>query len=181
MKKNSFLFGFSIVLTSIFFISTHSYDKNNAPLAACFAASPVVRVCDGSGVTRARVDKALSAWVRLGYSFQEVIYNDDSASCSGAPEFGDIVITRPDEKFDYKFLAITNRTSTAEEGMIVYSIIYIQRGEVNRERVLEHEIGHALGWDHSLSKYHLMYEEWVLGGWSISGIRNSDYSRMCSL
>jgi len=41
-----------------------------------------------------------------------------------------------------------------------------------RERVVEHELGHALGWDHCNKRHHLMHSIHDLGGWDTSGLRN---------
>jgi len=38
------------------------------------------------------------------------------------------------------------------------------------ERVLEHEIGHALGWVHVGTRGHLMHPEWAKGGWNTFGL-----------
>ena len=41
----------------------------------------------------------------------------------------------------------------------------------HKDRVLEHEIGHALGWQHYRQRYHIMHPEWRYGGYDSYGIR----------
>ena len=53
---------------------------------------------------------------------------------------------------------------------ILYAKIYM-RSDV-RETVLEHEIGHALGYLHYNKINHLMNEKWQQGGWDKEGLEN---------
>ena len=40
-----------------------------------------------------------------------------------------------------------------------------------QERVLEHEMGHALGWMHTKQLGHLMHEKLIYGGWKDDGLK----------
>ena len=42
-----------------------------------------------------------------------------------------------------------------------------------KSRVLEHEIGHALGWSHYDQKFHIMHSNWMLGGMNSKGLRKN--------
>ncbi|HHZ95137.1 MAG TPA: hypothetical protein EYN67_06175 [Flavobacteriales bacterium] len=41
-----------------------------------------------------------------------------------------------------------------------------------RDTVLEHELGHALGFLHYNRINHLMNEKWMMGGWDKNGLEN---------
>ena len=41
-----------------------------------------------------------------------------------------------------------------------------------KERVLEHELGHALGWMHTKQSGHMMHEKLIYGGWKDTGLKN---------
>ncbi len=54
---------------------------------------------------------------------------------------------------------------------IDYAIIYL-RTDI-RETVLEHELGHALGFLHFNKINHLMNEKWTMGGWDTEGLQKA--------
>jgi predicted Zn-dependent protease len=61
---------------------------------------------------------------------------------------------------------IDNDTSTID-----WAIIYM-RPDL-RPTVLEHELGHALGFLHFNRINHLMNQKWEMGGWDTEGLKNS--------
>ena len=139
---------------------------------------PIIKVCKVLRISEARVEKALTYWKRLGYEFDEVIYNDESMSCAGKPLFGEIIITIPGQDFNYDKIAITRRTVNRDLNIVMYAEIFLQEKEVRKERVLEHELGHAFGWDHTHRRYHLMHEAWERGGHDSTGIDNKRYREL---
>ena len=163
-----------------------SYDKEEAifgpasypELTSYWEVDPIIKVCKVLRIPKSRVEKALSYWKKLGYTFDEVIYDDESISCAGKPLFGEIIITIPDQTFDYKNIAITRRTINQDMNMIIYAKIFMQEKEISKERVLEHEIGHALGWNHTARSYHLMHKMWERGGHDSSGLSKKRYQEL---
>jgi predicted Zn-dependent protease len=143
-----------------------------------WVTKPVVKVCKVLSISKSRVSKALNYWEKLGYEFEEVIYNDESMSCAGKPLFGEIIITIPDQNFDYEKIAITRRTVNRDLNMVMYAEIFLQEKETTKERVLEHEIGHAFGWDHTYRRYHLMNEMWERGGHDSTGVDSRRYREL---
>lgn len=140
--------------------------------------NPVVKVCKVLSISDGRVRKALGYWERLGYSFEEVIYNDESMSCAGKPLFGEIIITIPDQGFDYDKIAITRRTINRDLKIMLHAQIFLQQKDATKERVLEHELGHAFGWDHTYRRYHLMNEVWERGGHDSTGVNHRRYQEL---
>ena len=49
--------------------------------------------------------------------------------------------------------------------------IFIFPKAASKERVLEHEIGHALGWPHINRPYHIMNSNWHTGGHNSGGLK----------
>ena len=60
---------------------------------------------------------------------------------------------------------VDNNTNTVE-----WAIIYMRPNI--KETVLEHELGHALGFLHYNKNNHLMNQKWILGGWDKDGLEN---------
>ena len=61
-------------------------------LTAWWAETPAVRVCASSGISRARMNRALDYWRRLGYNLDHVWYDDGSIMCTGPGVNGEITI-----------------------------------------------------------------------------------------
>ena len=176
-----------LLLLAPILISSYEYQEAafspSAPpeISSCWEIHPVVKVCKDLKISKSRVEKALDYWRRLGYTFEGVIYDDQSISCAGKPFFGEIVITIPDQGFDYDKIAITRRTINEDMGMIIYSKIFLQQNKVTKERVLEHELGHALGWNHTTIRYHMMNKGWENGGHNSSGLGLKRYQELYEL
>ena len=56
-------------------------------------------------------------------------------------------------------------------GNIAKAMISIYPRFGRKDRVLEHEFGHALGWAHYNKKFHIMYPNWQGGGYDHYGLR----------
>jgi predicted Zn-dependent protease len=113
---------------------------------------------------------AVSYWKRLGYKFGPVIV-DTSPSCMNAYR-GEILITLPEAGFDSSQMASTRVSRRPTNNTIVKAKIFIMPRNARKSRVLEHELGHALGWTHYNQKFHMMHPNWFLGGYDSRGLRN---------
>ncbi len=179
----NFLKKIIILIISPFIISwyggdyAHLASRSNPELRAYWDIEPSIKVCSSLKISESRVRLALKYWENLGYKFGRVVINDSSISCAGHPMFGELIITIPSQNFDYMHMAETRRTVERDTREVIYAEISILQSNVKKERVLEHEIGHALGWDHTFSRYHIMNDKWTSGGHNASGVRHSDYIR----
>jgi len=118
---------------------------------------------------RVSIGEALKYWEMLGYDF-EGMYIDSTISCR-EPARGEIVITLPEAGMENHRLAATRLYTEKGTGHIVKAKIFVYPHFGRKDRVLEHEIGHALGWTHYMQKSHIMHPTWSLGGYDYRGLR----------
>ncbi len=132
---------------------------------------PTVVVCKGAPTSADAVGSAVSWWRSLGYRFWTVIPDSIHYGClMGEPE-GNILIRLIDNRdVNPNNLATTYVYYNKVSGEILWAEILLR--EEPRERVLEHELGHALGWLHYSRRNHIMHPEWIKTGWQTTGLRN---------
>lgn len=140
--------------------------------SADWETMPSIRVCKDTGISVRRINHATSFWRKLGYKFDHVSY-DTSNMCAPA-RYGEIVISLPDGSFDNTKIASTRTYTRTSTGKIVKAIIFIMPKDARRLRVIEHEMGHAIGWKHYNKKFHIMHSNWIMGGYDDFGLENGD-------
>ena len=142
--------------------------------SALWLSAPNVKICPQSDVTYSRAIKATRFWRRLGYDFGDISVapRDDMGCVTGNAAHNEILIDLPSQGFEFGDHLGTTKTwyhSTTKE--IFRAKIEIVKGWGPSERVLEHELGHALGWRDNNRQGHLMNRSWTAGGWNIKGLR----------
>ena len=135
---------------------------------ATWGAPPTVRVCSNTPISKYRVEEALNFWRDLGYEFGTIIYNDSTDWCSGSVYFGSITIMPNQSSFNSQTLAQTNRMAYNE--LVVGARIEIRADSYDRPLLLEHELGHALGWPHYNVEGHIMHRALGKTGKETSGL-----------
>ena len=126
---------------------------------------PSIRVCKVAPVSVHEVATAAKWWQDLGYEF-DLIYSED---CARTRKFGTITITLDQgQLFMNNLLGRTTFYADSETGSIAWTIIELRSPYT--DRVLEHEIGHALGWMHARVRGHMMHPNHFDGGWNGSGL-----------
>ena len=130
---------------------------------------PSIRVCENTGISQSRISQAVRYWENAGYTFDDVI-KDSSPMCMDA-RYGEIIITIPESGFADEHMASTRIYTRKSTGDIVKAKIQILPKNARKDRVIEHEIGHSLGWMHYPQKYHIMHPTWHMGGYERTGIR----------
>ena len=132
---------------------------------------PVVKICKELNISHTRVQIAIAYWRNIGYEFHDVLYDYDSLECFGIDHGSGIIITGANQDLDEDFLALTSTSINTTTGNIVRAKIIIRQKDVNRPRVLEHELGHSLGWKHYPQYMHIMNPDWENGGYDNRHLR----------
>jgi len=141
--------------------------------AGTWHRTPTVVVCMYAPVERDQADKAVKFWSRLGHHFFQTQYKYDPLNkCLSKEPVGYITVhlVHQDLNLNADSLAETHFFVNDETRHIEWAIIYM-RSEI-KETVLEHEIGHALGYLHYNKINHLMNSKWTQGGWDKNGLVN---------
>lgn len=139
---------------------------------------PDVIVCRDAPYTLSRVERSVRFWKNLNYKFGSVTKVDNFDVCIDPNRKfarNKIVIKLRGQKFDESKYAVTSTYKIVNSEEIVGAVIQLQEYSTEIEWVLEHEIGHALGWRHHNVSGHLMNEKAQLGGWGVKGIRVNRY------
>ena len=158
---------------------TSNYDTikavRKAPLrAAAWKKIPTVIVCESAPVSETQIKSAVKFWKNLGHRFSNTQYKSDPfAKCESPAPIGYIII-------HLETLGIPMHAASAAEthffvdndtNAVEWAIIYVRKDI--RATVLEHEIGHALGYLHYDKLDHLMNSMLVRGGWKTDGLEKS--------
>lgn len=133
---------------------------------------PDIRICAETKVSAFRMNHAISYWQKLGYEFGSIKI-DNSPTCMRV-YYGEILITLPDSTLKNSQIAATRTYSKIKTNEIIKAKIFIMPKDSKKARVLEHELGHALGWSHYNKKFHIMHSNWMLGGLDSTGLEKTD-------
>ncbi len=139
---------------------------------------PDIIVCDNL-LTVSETNKVLDFWKRLGYQFGQVRVGEQYGDCMHSEtSIGTIRISLPNSTHNHLLrdrLAVTHTTKFRYTGEIISVEIIIHEYAINKKLTLEHEIGHALGWDHIRIEGHIMHPEWKYLGSNTDGVNITDY------
>ena len=148
--------------------------KKDLVRAGQWERTPTVVICEHAPIKKDDVRKALGWWNKRGYIFYHSIYLRGSRAqeiCRRADPTGYITINLvTQETFEGgDNLAVTHFYVDNDTREIHWAKIYLKSHV--EERVLEHELGHALGWMHTEQIGHLMHEKLIRGGWDDAGLK----------
>ena len=133
---------------------------------------PNVVICDYAPTTEEDVIKAIEWWKNLNYNISFASSNYSKTNCYKQKPYGYILITLVSGvSYNEGSLATTMIYSDKNTNEILWARIELKNGMVE-DRVLEHEIGHALGWMHVNKNGHMMNKRLSDGGWSSDGLKN---------
>ena len=180
----------TIALTTIIFLSAtcvsysvqasdyqSNYEKIPAvnkmpPRVANWAYTPTIVVCEYAPITDVQIQSAIAFWKNLGHRFFISQYNYDPHNKCNDPNpdrYIVIHLVADGIEMETSSLAETRFFVNNDTNKIEWAKIYMR--EDIRETVLEHELGHALGYLHYNKNKHLMNSKWTQGGWETDGLR----------
>ena len=136
---------------------------------------PEILLCHNGPVTISRIERAIRYWTRLGYTFGTVrqALPGNTACLTNEASAGTITIDIPSQEFRFgTHLGSTKAWRYTANNEIFKARIEIIPAWGTSERILEHEIGHALGWKDMNSTGHIMHSVWAAGGYNSAGVRN---------
>ena len=137
--------------------------------------TPMVFVCKEAPVQEDEVKRAISFWRTLGYDLVGPFMDEgEIEACvtnNRTYSRGNIIIQLRGQQFNDEMFAMTTTFRVEKTDELIGAIIELQGFARDRERILEHELGHALGWKHYNKYGHLMNEDYTMGGWDIYGLK----------
>lgn len=117
---------------------------------------PIVLNCYGEDMSEAYIVEAVHYWTLHGERFSYIENNPSEHICKADHIQGFILIKK--KKLPHNTLGITQRRIFM--GNIVAATIYFDSGSYRITNVFEHEIGHALGYNHIEEEGHIMHPLW---------------------
>ena len=161
-------------------VSSNKARRGKVRLAGKWDDPPNIIVCDGAGVTQYRLETAVRFWEGLGYQFGDLRILGRFDQCP--QDWGSIVFRLPTQteltqSLGRSHLATTKRYALkdAPDNLVLAEIYFVSSEMSKKKFIVEHEIGHALGWLHSNKRRHIMYPQWSESGVLTEGVRWEDY------
>jgi len=179
------LVGISLIVSSAFCAqgasaSTYTSNFRNIPAVnklpprvARWKFTPTVIICEHAPVSKDQVNSAVKFWKELGHRFYRTQYKyDPQNKCLEKQPTGYIIVHMVTQGLDLESAALAETRFFVDNdtNKIEWATIYM-RSDI-KETVLEHEIGHALGYLHYNKINHLMNSKWTQGGWDKDGLKN---------
>jgi len=155
-------------LSSILAFSPNNNDAHIDRIAQ-WNSAPTIRVCNIAPTSVREVATAAKWWQDLGYEF-DLIY---STNCVNTIQFGTITVTLDEGRLLMNnLLGRTTFYSDTDTNEMYW--VKIELRSPYTTRVLEHELGHALGWLHTRTEGHMMHPNHFDGGWDFIGLDISE-------
>ncbi len=134
---------------------------------------PTIIICASAPVKLSRIEEAAKFWRDLGYNIGETVTAppDDFSCIRDIVLSGEILINLAGQDFLMsEHLAVTRTWVHTDSNQILKAKIEIMSGWGDSERIVEHELGHALGWRDYNQTGHIMHSEWSMGGHRTKGL-----------
>ena len=117
---------------------------------------PIILNCYKEDLNSLYIIEAVPYWSTKGHSFSYIENNPSDALCQAEYIQGFIMIKKAD--LPYNTLGETSRRIFM--GKIVAAVIYFDSGTYKITNVFEHEMGHAIGYNHVEIEDHIMHPIW---------------------
>ncbi len=161
--------------------STETVGFFETKITSYWPEPPTIKVCPDAGVSVERVRYATRFWERIGYSFGPIIQANRVATHPCRAFIGEIVFRPPTQQevsdaIETHRLGVTKTSFDRGSRQTVMSEIYFQTQIAShRPKIVEHELGHALGWKHHSRSSHIMHPNLDETGFGTIGVESVDY------
>lgn len=155
----SFIFGLCI---GIFLKGVYQY---SAKQPSNWKHKPIIVNCIGPELEEETIQRAVDFWSSHGEHVLFYEHDADSSICNRTTRLDGFILLKKDDGFikEDNVLASTKRY-TSYITTIVASEIYFKEGTYNFILLLEHELGHAFGYNHNKIPGYIMHPYYDLMG-----------------
>ena len=123
---------------------------------------PSVVVCPDSSLTPYRVGRAIEWWQIREYKISHFHFDKDNSICNKGRFVEGVIFIRASGEINEEFYATTARFTVGKN--LLSADILLPNSNKNMPRLLEHELGHALGLGHVEAPGHMMHAIHSHGG-----------------
>jgi len=162
LKRNVFVISLAAILGFCLGFFIRMGLESNKFILATWDDDPVVVVCPDSQITPYRVAKAIEWWGIRGHEFAYYHFDNDNVICSRGTFIKGVVFIRADGELLPDSYATTARLALA--GKMQSASITLPNEHKYMPRLLEHELGHSLGFTHVEKAGHMMHPIHEYGG-----------------
>ena len=118
---------------------------------------PIIANCYGSDFSKPQMIRAIEYWTLRGHKIGFYEHNPPKEVCESSWMDG-FIILRKDRSLEHNVLASTKRMTIGVT--IKGAVIRYQAGSFNLDLINEHELGHALGYNHLEVEEHIMHPDY---------------------
>ena len=136
--------------------------EGNKFVLAEWSQEPIIVVCPDSSLTPNQVGLAIEWWKNRDFKVSHFHFDQTNTICNKGRFMDGIIFVRSRGKINPEFYATTARFTIGSR--LLSADIHLPNRNKDIPRLLEHELGHALGLGHVEELGHMMHPIHFLGG-----------------